>query len=257
MAQRSTQSQHFTLLHGACLSSWHWHRVVTQMEADGYSCLAVDAPGRGDQARQATHTSAMQEYVASLEAQLDHLSEPTILVAHGASAIIASQFIEQYADRVTAVVYLAGFVLRNGDSIAKVSNGITTSWALNHMVYSDAGNDFEIERSKLRRSFCSDLSQQGAEEMARHMTTEPTELLHTPLAISDQYYGSVPAFYIECTQDNIIPIGIQRISRFSREFNDVYSVNASHMAMLSKPGEVCDILQDIARQLENPMQRAG
>ena len=63
---------------------------------------------------------------------------------------------------------------------------------------------------------------------------------------SKQGYGSVPRAFIVCTDDLGIPLEYQLWMIQNAGINDALEIKgADHMAMLSKPQELCDSLQQI------------
>jgi len=89
--------------------------------------------------------------------------------------------------------------------------------------------DIELAKTLLRPGsfFIEDLSQQ--------------------IIFSKEGYGSVPLAYIVCTEDLGIPLDFQLWMIKNAGVNDVLEIKgADHMAMLSKPQELCDSLLQIA-----------
>jgi len=89
--------------------------------------------------------------------------------------------------------------------------------------------DIELARTLLRPGslFIEDLSQQTN--------------------FCKERYGSVPLAFIVCTEDLGIPLNFQLWMIKNAGVNDVVEIEgADHMAMLSKPQELCDSLQQIA-----------
>jgi len=89
--------------------------------------------------------------------------------------------------------------------------------------------DIELAKTLLRPGslFIEDLSQQ--------------------IIFSKEGYRSVPLAYIVCTEDLGIPLDFQLWMIKNAGVNDVLEIKgADHMAMLSKPQELCDSLLQIA-----------
>lgn len=59
----------------------------------------------------------------------------------------------------------------------------------------------------------------------------------------------ISSVYIVCKQDNAIPLqGQEQMSQQTTEAGwEVYTLDASHSPMLSKPGDVADIVDKVAR----------
>lgn len=66
---------------------------------------------------------------------------------------------------------------------------------------------------------------------------------------SNEGYGSVPQVYVVCDQDLGIPLEFQRWMIKNGVPKDVMEINgADHMAMLSKPDELCHCLLETAHK---------
>jgi hypothetical protein len=69
----------------------------------------------------------------------------------------------------------------------------------------------------------------------------------TPLELTEENYGSVPRFYIECTEDRAVTPFIQRKMYTETPCVKVYSMTTSHSPFFSKPQELSDIFCEIAQ----------
>ncbi len=106
----------FVLIHGAWHGGWCWERVVPLLEQRGHTVRAPDLPGMGrDRTPLGDITlDVWARFVSELvRAEL----EPVILVGHSRGGIVLSQSAEQIPDRIRTLVYLAAFLVANGDSM--------------------------------------------------------------------------------------------------------------------------------------------
>ncbi len=240
--------KHFTLVHASWMAAWEWQAVASSLHAAGHRCLAVDLPGRGSNPASIPQGQlALDDYVDSIARQLLPLGEKTIVVAHGGSGIVASQLAEHCPERIEAAVYLAGLMLGDGASLAATCSGITTSAVVNNLRFSGDGLTVELDRGIAHQAFAADVDKAHFEKLTHELTAEPTALMKTTLSLSDSRYGTVPRYYIECTRDNVVPIGFQQAMAMAQTLEAYYTMDSSHAPMLSQPDELCDILEDIAK----------
>jgi hypothetical protein len=68
----------------------------------------------------------------------------------------------------------------------------------------------------------------------------------TPLKLTENNYGSVPRYYIECIDDRAVTPFIQRKMYNETHCEKVYQMATSHSTFFSKPKELCSILNEIA-----------
>jgi pimeloyl-ACP methyl ester carboxylesterase len=115
----------FVLIHGAFHGGWCWYKVVPLLEKQGHTVLALDLPGHG---RDKTPVAAvtLQLYVDSVCKLLDAQREPVILVGHSMGGGIITQVAEERPERIKCLVYLAGALPRNGQSMFDLSGLRTT-----------------------------------------------------------------------------------------------------------------------------------
>ena len=77
-----------------------------------------------------------------------------------------------------------------------------------------------------------------------YIVTEPTAPLNYALEVSDENFGKIPKYYIECTEDRAIPIEIQR-AMYKGKVKKHLSLNASHTPNFSKPDSLAYLLKKI------------
>ncbi|MCR9122148.1 MAG: alpha/beta fold hydrolase [Phyllobacteriaceae bacterium] len=238
-------SDHFTLIHSAWSGGWQWGHVAPALEANGYRSAANDLPGHGADKTPAANI-ALQSYVQSVVDDLDQLEGTTILVGHSFGGVIASQIAEARPEKVSAIVYLCAFLLPDGVSFLDATKGVETSDVLNNLVFSDAGDSVSIAPDALHQAVAHDVPAEAFAQAEPNLVREPTAPLGEKLVLTDDNYGQVPRYYVECAQDRAIPVDIQRAMHASQGVDHVYTLNASHMPVFSMPDQVVAVLQDIA-----------
>ena len=78
------------------------------------------------------------------------------------------------------------------------------------------------------------------------LSNEPVESGITPLQLTNENFGAVPKFYIECTEDRAVTPFIQKIMYTETPCNKIYSMATSHSPFFSKPKELSNIFLEIA-----------
>jgi len=64
------------------------------------------------------------------------------------------------------------------------------------------------------------------------------------LKITDENFGKIPKYYIECTEDRAIPIEVQR-AMYKGKVKKSYTLNSSHTPNFSQPEKLANILLKI------------
>jgi hypothetical protein len=78
------------------------------------------------------------------------------------------------------------------------------------------------------------------------LSHEPMESAITPLQLTEENFGSVPKYYIECTEDKAVTPFIQRKMYTETPVEKVYTLPTSHSPFFSKPQELSEIFCEIA-----------
>jgi pimeloyl-ACP methyl ester carboxylesterase len=89
--------------------------VIGPLHDAGHHIQAIDLPGRGATAGQASHYT-LSDYVSAIGAAVDSAAEPPALVRHSMGGASTSQFVEHHSGAVKEVVYLSAVVPRKGES---------------------------------------------------------------------------------------------------------------------------------------------
>ena len=101
-----------------------------------------------------------------------------------------------------------------------------------------------INEEELQNAFAHDIPKEAFDGAKPYIVREPAAPLSYELEITDENYGSVPKYYIECTEDRAIPIEVQR-AMYKGNVEKVFSLNSSHTPNFSQPKNLADILLKI------------
>ena len=106
----------FVLVHGAFAGAWIWVPLMDRLKAAGHSVEAFDLPGLGDDRTPASEIT-LDTCAARLCEVLEKSSERAIVAGNSMGGIIATQGAARRPDRVAALVYVAAFVPKDGQSL--------------------------------------------------------------------------------------------------------------------------------------------
>jgi hypothetical protein len=93
--------------------------------------------------------------------------------------------------------------------------------------------------------FYEDVSPEDRYRAMERLRPQPIAISTTPLTLTDDRYGSVPRWYIECTHDNSIRIARQRAMVKTLPCK-VISMECGHTPFYSAPEELTEHLEAIA-----------
>lgn len=106
----------FILIHGSWHGSWCWYKVVTILESKEHRVIAIDLSRYGNKIPQTTDIF-LDNYVNCVGEILSKQPSPVILVGHSMGGIVVSQVAEYYPEKISLSVYLAAFLLTDGQSL--------------------------------------------------------------------------------------------------------------------------------------------
>lgn len=78
------------------------------------------------------------------------------------------------------------------------------------------------------------------------LSPEPVESGIAPLQLTEENFGSVRRYYIECTEDRAVTPFIQKKMYTEMPCEKIYSMATSHSPFFSQPESLVDIFSDIA-----------
>ncbi|KAL5821570.1 hypothetical protein ACOSQ3_023452 [Xanthoceras sorbifolium] len=262
MAGVKTQ-KHFVLVHGANHGAWCWNKLKPRLEAAGHRVTALDlaASGINMKAIQDVHTLCQySEPLLEILAPLPD-NEKVILVGHSLGGLTLALAADKFPEKISAAVFLTAFM---PDTTHKPSyildqyleripaeNWLDTQFAPYNNSSKSSGMSIFFGPKFLTANLYQ-LSPIEDLELAK-LLIRPGSLFLDDLSNSNEFtsegYGEVTRVFIVCDEDRGIP---KKFQQWMIENNPVKHVmeikGADHMAMFSKPQELCDSLSEIAHK---------
>jgi pimeloyl-ACP methyl ester carboxylesterase len=235
----------FILIHGSWHSSWNWHKVIPILERAGHRVMAIDLAGMG---RDKTPISEVrfQNTVQAVCDLIDQVDGKVILVGHSKNGIVISQVAEYRPEKIEKLIYLAAYLIPNGKTQAEYSamdvHGALKPYVTRYPESNSHTLQAEIYREGLYHD-CEDSITELAKVLLSH---ESAESGNAALQLTDENFGSVRRFYIECTEDKAVTPFIQRKMYTETTCEKVYQLPTSHSPFFSKPQELSEIFLEIA-----------
>jgi pimeloyl-ACP methyl ester carboxylesterase len=236
----------YVLVHAAWLGGWQWENVKKELQANGHTVLTPDLPGHGSD-QTAPGDITMEDYIENLSALLNKQSKPVILVGHSFNGITASQVAEFHPEKVKSLVYLTAFLLPNGSSFLRAVQGVKGSTAVDNFAFSEDKSYAFVNEEEIQNAFAHDIPKEAFDQAKPFIVPEPAAPLSYELEITENAFGNIPKYYIECTEDRAIPIDIQR-AMYQGKVKKSYSLESSHTPNFSQPDKLATILLEIANE---------
>lgn len=241
----------FVLVHGAFSGAWIWEPLQKVLQAANHTGEAFDLPGMGDDntpAESVTLDSSAARVCDVLAAN----PEPAILVGHSMGGIIATQAAARCPRQVAALVYVAAFLPKHGQSLLELTHlpeGAGDQVQANIVLSEDppvAVMPAEVSQAVLFGS-CTDEVANWAIERQR---PQPLAPMGTPVTITVGSLDRMKRYYVHCTRDRAIPLPLQRRMSEENGCAGVFELDTDHTPHLSRTTELADVLDEIAAQAE-------
>lgn len=219
------------LVHGAFADASGWNDVIKRLQRTGYTTIAPANPLRD--------VPSDSTYIASV---LQSISGPIVLVGHSYGGIVMTNAATGNPN-VKALVYVAAFAPDQGESLVALQTKFPGSRlgleALDIRPTSPDTFDGYIKASLFREIFAADLPASTTALMAA--TQRPGDLRTLQQLSGPPAWKAISSWYLVAEQDQVIPAAAQRFMA-QRAGARIREVNASHVAMMSRPDTTADLI---------------
>jgi len=231
----------FILIHGSWHSAWNWHLVKPLLEKAGHRVIALDLPGMGRDKTPIGEVK-MDKTVKIICDLIDSLESRVILVGHSKNGIMISQAAEYRPHKVEKLIYLAAYLIPDGKTQREYSVQDTEGLLKPYVNQYPELQAHTLRPEIYREGLYHDCDEHITELAKLLLSHEPVESGITPLRLTEENFGSVPRYYIECLQDRAVTPYIQKKMYTETPCRKVYSMDTSHSPFFSKPEELTALL---------------
>jgi pimeloyl-ACP methyl ester carboxylesterase len=221
------------LVHGGWADASSWNAVTQRLQDDGYTVIAPANPLRG-----------VQTDSAYLSSVLATITGPIILVGHSYGGVLITNAATGNPN-VKALVYVAAFAPDLGETVGQLLVMNPGSQAappnLTFRPY-PGGLDTYITPSAFRNVFCADLPASTSAVMAANQRPIDAAALGQPSG------KTIPSWYLLASNDQAIPPATERFMA-KRAGATTVEIASSHVAMISHPAVVTDLIRAAARSV--------
>lgn len=219
------------LVHGAWADGSSWSAVIQRLQEDGYNVIAPQFP-----------LTSLTDNLARLRGVLAVQTEPTVLVGHSYGGQIITA-LGTDAPHVVGLVYIAAFGLDQGESIGGLLAQGPPTPALAHLRI-DAQGFAWLPQSDFVNYFASDVDRKKANVM--YAVQQPLSVSALGDIMGTPAWRTLPSWYLVATNDQAIPPAAERF--FAQRMGaTTVEVKSSHVAMVSHPDKVTELIEKAAR----------
>jgi pimeloyl-ACP methyl ester carboxylesterase len=218
------------LVHGAWADGSCWSAVIERLHTEGFEVRAPQFP-----------LNSLADDVARLRQVLEFQDHPTIVVGHSYGGQIITALGAE-APNVAGLVYIAAFGLDEGESLgALLSQGPVTP-ALAHL-FTDARGYAWLSEDDFVSHFAGDV--EAAQARVMYAVQQPLAATAFTDVMGVPAWRSLPSWYLVAQNDEAIPPDAERMFA-SRMGATTVEIPSSHVAMVSHPAEVADLVEKAA-----------
>lgn len=218
------------LIHGAWADGSCWQEVIPILQKSGFKVVAAQLP-----------LSNKAEDLAFAKRVIERQQGPVVVVGHSYGGAIITEAAANNAN-VTALVFIAAFSPDVGESPKSLQDGFAPMPIGEAIVPASAGFLY-LDPAKFRSVMAQDLPESRAAVLAAVQI--PLFAASFAAPIKEVAWKTIPSWFLISTQDRAIAPDQQRFGA-RRMGAHVTEIEAGHLSMLSKPGEVAKIIEAAA-----------
>ena len=229
------------LVHGAWADGSCWTAVIERLQASGYEVTAPQFP-----------ESSLAADVARLRQVLDRQQGPVVLAGHSYGGQIMTA-LGTDAPNVAGLVYIAAFGLDKGESRgALLAQGPPSPALAHHDI--DARGFAWLPEDDFVKHFAADVDPARARVM--HAVQQPVAAAAFQDVMGVPAWNSHPCWYLVAQADQAIPPAAER--QFAERMGaTTIEVMSGHLAMVSHPDEVTQLIETAAKNLQAEIKWSG
>jgi pimeloyl-ACP methyl ester carboxylesterase len=223
-AQTLMPARNIVLVHGLFADGSCWSEVIARLQPAGLNVTSVQNP-----------LTTLDDAVAETQRVLARQDGPTVLAGHSFSGMIVTE--AGIDPKVTALVYAAARAPDAGEDYAALAAKYPTPPASAGIVFD--GDEGRLSEEAFLRDFAGDLPQDKARIL--FATQQPFHKALLTGKTSHAAWRSKPSFYAVSSEDRTINPDLERFMA-KRMGATTIEVKASHLALISHPKEIADVI---------------
>src|SRR5262245_22509768 len=218
-------------VHGLWADGSSWNKLINPLVDKGYEVISVQNP-----------TTSLEDDVTATKRALDRAGDDVILVGHSWGGFVITEV--GVDPRVKALVYIAAFAPDEGETAASLGQSVSPTILPGFI--QNANGYLTLSREGVAKAFAGDLTQK--EQDVVYAVQEPAAAKVFGDVASNAAWKTKPSWFVVSSEDNAINPDLER--KMAKRANAKTTVlKSSHVAMLSKPNEVLEVILDAAKSV--------
>ncbi len=225
-AAQAQPTKNIILVHGAWADGSSWSKLIPLLLAKGYNVTAVQLP-----------LTSLADDAATVKRAIALESGPVLLVGHSYGGAVITEAGND--PKVVGLVYVAAFAPDAGQSAGALNASVAPS-PMAAEVRPDAEGFLKLSKAGVYEDFAQDVT--AGEKAQLFAAQAPTNVKSLSGNISTPAWRSKPSWYIVSSEDRAILPALETSMAKTIKASTV-TIKASHVVMLSHPGEVATVIE--------------
>jgi pimeloyl-ACP methyl ester carboxylesterase len=222
------------LVHGAWEEANIWQAVTPLLEKDGYRVITVTLPGRPSSPLSPDKVS-LDLYRDTILNVIGDRARPVVLVGHSFGGITISVAAEAAPEKIRTLVFVAGYLPKDGQSLLDLGNSDKDSKIGPHLQIMKDKGIIGVEYLARADLFCLDCNDQLRAAIPHLIVDEPLQPLVTPVHLTADRFGAVDKVYIHTAKDQVVSPSLQAVMVAATPVRREFTVDTGHTPFLTNP----------------------
>jgi pimeloyl-ACP methyl ester carboxylesterase len=223
---RAQGVRNIVLVHGAFADGSNWSKVIPLLQAKGFHVVAVQNP-----------LTSLADDVSATERVIALQDGPVILVGHSYGGVVTTEAGND--PKVVGLVYVAAFAPAEAESVESVTKPYPPA-PLGGELRPDTQGFLTATPKGIAEDMAQDLPEK--ERLILAATQGQTAASVFGAKITAAAWKTKPAWCVIAGNDRAIPPELERAEAAAIKATSI-TLPSSHLAMLSHPKEVADIIE--------------
>ncbi|HEY8897410.1 MAG TPA: alpha/beta hydrolase [Niastella sp.] len=217
-------------VHGLWADGSSWSKVIPPLIEKGYNVISVQNP-----------TTSIEDDVAATQRAIEIAGGDVILVAHSWGGFVISEAGNH--PKVKALVYIAAYMPEKGETVPTLSEKAAATNLKSYL--QPVAGYITLTKEGIQKAFANDLSSKDQELL--YSIQQPAFPKVFEAVGTNTAWKQKPSWYIVAAGDNTIHPELEKLMA-KRGGSKTTILQSSHVAMLSKPKQVLDVILEAAAQ---------
>jgi pimeloyl-ACP methyl ester carboxylesterase len=234
----------FVLVHGAMHGGWCWRDVSDRLVAAGHRVATPTLTAQGDRRHLLTPEVGVDDHVRDLVDLMwfEDLTD-VHLVLHSYAGVLAGPVVEQAADRISSVVYLAAFLTRSGECLLDVEPPETV--ARYRELVAAEGDGWRLPATDAFLAQWGITDPEAQAWVGPRLTDFPFRCQTDVTVFDEHVLASKRQAYVHHT-DPPLPSLQASLDRATAADWEIREIATGHDMMIAAPQDTTDLLLDLA-----------